>query len=73
MIEEAETLNEDFKEGEKTDSVTSAKKNALCRKKRKIEKQIEILQEQVNELKKKPNKTTSKRLKEEPILVSRSL
>ena len=57
----------------KAEPVTSARKNALCRQKRKFEKQIETLQEEVNELKNKANKTTPKRLKEEPILVSRCI
>ena len=56
----------------KAEPVTSAKKNALRRQKIKFEKQIEILQDEVNELK-KANKTTPRRLKEEPNLVSRSL
>ena len=56
----------------KAEPVTSAKKNALRRQKIKFEKQIEILQDEVNELK-NANKTTPRRLKEEPNLVSRSL
>ena len=61
------------KKEKKAEPVTSAKKNALCRQKRKFEKQIETLQEEVNELQRKANKTTLKRLKEETNLVSRTL
>ena len=60
------------KKEKKAEPVTSTKKNVLRRQKRKFEKQIEALQEEVNKLNQKANRTTPKRLKEEPILVSRS-
>ena len=61
------------KKEKKAEPVTSAKKNTLCRQKRKFEKQIETLQEELNQLKKKANKITPKRLKEELNLVNRNL